>query len=159
MKTQQKHPFRGLYFIDKNGEITEADSAEVNLVLYYNPQSNTKKFVNEERVTILSKKTNYAVNEPVKIVHLFESSSANNELYINGPKQIYDEYVNSSLKTETAASNSYPWTTIYDGEVIQAPGIDYAFDITEYQFNEPGTYLIQWKPVGLESNLLKIIVK
>jgi len=113
------------------------------------------------RVTLTTAKLQHAVGEATRVAHIVEETARGRMLYIVGPKIIRDEFVNDTLAT-TATQNAadYPWLPIsYDGTVQPSPGIDYNFEITEYRFDKPGIYRIQWRPGRYRSNVLLIAVK
>lgn len=111
------------------------------------------------RLTLTCAKLTYAPGEPVRIAHIVEETSKERLLYIIGPKAIRDEYVNDAPLSATQNTEDYPWLPAsYDGEVQPSPGIDYNFEITQYVFDEPGDYRIQWCPGRYRSNVLFISV-
>ena len=74
-----------------------------------------------------------------------------------GPKPVYDEYVGDILATTALPAGEeplVPWSL--DGRVATGPAIDYNYEITQYRFDEPGIYLIQWRLGMLASNTLGI---
>ncbi|WP_177171812.1 hypothetical protein [Nitrosovibrio tenuis] len=79
--------------------------------------------------------------------------------HVMGPKPVYDEYVNGILSTTALPADEDPLApSSYDGRVAEGPGIDYNYEITQYRFETPGMYLIQWRPGILVSNTLRIKV-
>lgn len=113
------------------------------------------------RVTIISKKKNYEINELVNIQHFLEATIPGYKMYIMGPKAIFDEYINGRLQGKTLkAKNQDPFIpTSYDGRVKESPAIDGNYQITSYIFSEPGVYEICWQPGKWKSNILKIEVE
>jgi hypothetical protein len=113
------------------------------------------------RVTLTTARLRYQVGEPVRVAHIVEETETGRTLYIMGPKEIRDEFVNDVLKTAaTQDPGDYPWLPMsYDGAVLPSPGVDYNFGITEYRFDQPGVYRIQWRPGRYRSNVLSITVK
>ncbi len=111
------------------------------------------------RLTLTCARLEYATGEPVRIAHIVEETSRERLLYIVGPKAIHDECVNDKPACAQQNTGDYPWLPAsYDGEVLPTPGIDYNFEITQYVFDEPGTYRIQWRPGRYRSNVLHISV-
>lgn len=150
--------FRGLS--DRVGnQIHEAGLNDIQTLMSYSKDSPKGMFLNGRCIAILSEKTTYTVDEEVRIIHVFETINKEEELLINGPKQVYGEFVNEKLSTKLSSVDDYPWLPFYDGKAIKGPGIDYNFEITKYQFKKLGTYNILWKVGNLESNAISITVK
>jgi hypothetical protein len=112
------------------------------------------------RVTILTEKTEYAVNEEVRVVHVLEILEQGQPIYVMGPKVVFDEYVNGKLQGEPhRVLDGDPFIpVVYNGRVQDSPGLDFNFEITSFHFSEPGTYRICWQPSRWKSNVLKLEV-
>ncbi len=117
--------------------------------------------INGTRVSLTVVRLHYLTGEAIRIAHIVEETGKGRTLYVMGPKIIRDEFVNEILTTDaTQYQSEYPWIPMsYDGVVEPSPGIDYNFEITQYQFEQPGIYRIQWRPGLYRSNILTIIVK
>jgi hypothetical protein len=114
----------------------------------------------QRRLTITCQKTIFKINETIRIAHYIEELDSGQTLYVMGPKQITNEFVNDSLHTPISLDSDTPWLGMqYDGEVADSPGLDYNFEITSYQFSKKGTYRICWKPGIYCSNELIIHVE
>jgi hypothetical protein len=159
MKNTIKDEFRGLFYYSEDGEIVEANQEDRDVLFNYYSYENKGEIIEDNRVTILTNKTKYRVNEEVKIIHVYESLTKGKELLINGPKRIYDEFVNGELVTEISSTKEYPWIGLYDGITISSPDLDYGFDITNYKFSKKGLYVIQWNPGIYKSNKLNILIE
>ncbi|MGO9246346.1 MAG: hypothetical protein ACLPT4_09710 [Verrucomicrobiia bacterium] len=146
----------------KGDQIVDAPAEDFELANTYHEFKDKGALVKGQRITILTKKTRYKVGEPVRVLHVLQSVQAGINVYVMGPKLIYDEYVDGKL-----ASAPMPTRAAYRGVVVNdRPMADFNYDITTYTFSEPGEHTIQWKggghPVqhglGLESNVIKLSV-
>jgi hypothetical protein len=116
--------------------------------------------VNGYRITILTKKPAYAVGEPVRVVHVCESLTPDGALYVMGPKPVLGEYVDDELATEPAPPDGDPLVPqSYDGRVLQGPGLDFNYEITEYRFATAGQHTVQWRLSPYLSNVLSLEVQ
>jgi len=111
------------------------------------------------RITILTRTAKLRAGEPVRIVHVVESTKPGDSLYVMGPKVILGEHVNGKLVTASAPTLGDPLVPSgdYDGRVIPAPAVDYNYDITQYLL-PVGRHVIEWRLGALHSNLLAIEV-
>ncbi|MGL4597201.1 MAG: hypothetical protein ACRCYO_06725 [Bacteroidia bacterium] len=115
---------------------------------------------NQRRLTITCQKTIFKTNEAIRVAHYIEELDSGQTLYVMGPKKITNEFVNDSLHTSVSLDSNTPWLEMeYNGEVVDSPGLDYNFEITEYRFSKAGTYTIYWKPGVYCSNGLIIYVE
>jgi hypothetical protein len=113
-----------------------------------------------KRLTIMTKKVTYAVNEGVRVIHIAEVVKLGEMVYVMGPKPVYDEYVDGKLATGPLPEGGDPLVpNIYQGLTLPSPAADYNYEITAYRFSEPGTHQIQWKPGPLRSNVLTFKVQ
>jgi hypothetical protein len=109
------------------------------------------------RLTIMTKKTTYLVNEEVRIIHVFEATEPGTTVYVMGPKPVLGEYVDGQRATDLPPEWEDPLEpSIYDGRTLPSPAVDYNFDITTYVFAEPGSHEIHWKLGPLKSNVLRL---
>jgi hypothetical protein len=143
-------------------KIVEAPPELLKLAQSYPSFGDKGKALKGRRITILADKGHCKVSERVRIVHVLEAVDKGLEVYVMGPKPVYDEYVdgkNMCPKPRSAAS-------VYDGLVLPSPAADFHYDITTYTFAKPGKHTIQWKGGGdvvegdlnLRSNVLTINV-
>lgn len=152
-------PFRGLY--DRaNGDIVNAPAEDVELALSY-PSFKEKGPLQGggRRLTLLVQDRVYGIGEEIHILHFLEETQPGAELYIMGPKPVYGEYLDGQLQGGAPPPLDYPWMTVYDGEVLSSPELDYNFEISRYRFESPGQHRVQWKIGDAVSNTLLITVK
>lgn len=116
--------------------------------------------IDNTRITLTTATLHYVAGEAIRIAHIVEEIGPGRTLYVMGPKKVRDEFVNDILATDaTRSPGDYPWLPMsYDGAVEPSPGIDYNFEITQYRFDQPGIYRIQWRPGRYRSNVLSITV-
>ncbi|MFO0749513.1 MAG: hypothetical protein U1F43_28160 [Myxococcota bacterium] len=118
--------------------------------------------VRAARLSLGTARTRVAVGEPVRVLHVMESLGKP-QLWIMGPKAIEGELVDGAPRTPPLpaglAESDTPWQSgTYDGAVLDGPGIDTNFDITEYRFDTPGRHTIEWRLGRWRSNTLVITV-
>lgn len=115
---------------------------------------------NGRRITIMTAKVSYGVNDEVRIIHVVETLNPQDELYVMGPKPVRGEYVGGVLVTEPVPPGSNPLEPEgeYDGMVLSGPAVDYNYDITTYRFDAPGQHEIQWRLGELASNRLQMTI-
>ena len=113
------------------------------------------------RVSISASEKVYRVNEEIRVDHVMEAVEPGHEIFVLGPKEVFDVYVDGELHGE-----SYPYGQLdpfqpfeYDGRVLPSPARDANFDITTYTFPRPGVYRIQWRPGQWRSNILEVRVR
>jgi hypothetical protein len=111
------------------------------------------------RITILTRELQVKANQPVRILHVTESTRAGDSLYVMGPKAVLGEYVDGKLATTAAPTTGDPLVPpgAYDGRVQPAPAADYNYDVTEYKL-PVGRHVIEWQLGPLHSNQLVIDV-
>ena len=152
--------WRGLYVLD-DGTIKEASDKDISTAKNYPSFDGKGEWKDETRLTILSEKSSYELNEEIRVIHVVESTKADYELYIMGPKTVYGETVNGELMSpalpELMDDPLIP--LMYDGETVPCPTLDYNYEITSYSFDSPGEYKIQWELGDMISNELIITVK
>jgi hypothetical protein len=150
-----------LYVRNKKGEPIEAPKQDQDVAASYRFSKLRSDTSTGVSLTILSRKTVYAIHEPVRIIHVLEIRDTGWDLHVMGPKEIQGEYINDSLVSRPPRENSKdPWVPgIYDGVVLSSPGVDFNFEITEYVFDKPGTYRVQWRLGKYNSNILVIVVE
>jgi hypothetical protein len=147
-------------YLRQGNQIVEAKADDLAVARLY-PEWRDKGLVTDgRRITILSKKQRYQVNEEVRIIHVMEATLPGYEIYMMGPKQILNETINSRLQGEESLLEiADPFVPEeYDGRVLDSPATDYNFDLTRYTFEEPGQYNICWQPGKWKSNTLGIEV-
>ena len=145
----------------KGDKIVDAPAEDLALAKAYHAFDDKGPLKAGQRITILTKKTRYKIGEPIRVLHILEVVEPKIEVYLMGPKTIYDEYVDGKLTTKKGLGSEG-----YRGMVMEGPIADFNYDITTYTFSKPGIHTIQWKggghsmqgPLSLESNLIKIQV-
>ena len=140
----------GLY-MRKGDKIIEALPEDIAVAKSYPLAKDKGKVVDGKRLTILTMKNRYLVNEEVRVIHVMEAVGLGHKIFAMGPKTIYGEYVDGNLVTPVEAPEQ-----IYDGLVLDSPDVDYNYDITSYRFFEPGRHRIHWQMGELRSNTLEL---
>jgi hypothetical protein len=143
----------------KGDKIVNAPPEDFALAKTYHTFKDKGALIEGQRITIMTDKTQYKTGEPVRVLHILESVKNGTEVYVMGPKTIYDEYVDGKLVNKKGPGNEG-----YDGMVIKRAMADFNYDITTYIFSEPGEHTIQWKgaghpmqgSLGLESNIIRL---
>ncbi|MEE9128643.1 MAG: hypothetical protein V3T84_01390 [Phycisphaerales bacterium] len=148
-----------LYVLD-NGEPVEAPKRDLQVASGYDRWADKGEVLDGRRVTILTEKTVYAVNEEVRVIHVLEIVEPGHPIYVMGPKAVFDEYVNGEFHGEPPSERDDDvfMPAAYDGRVQESPGLDFNFEITSFRFSEPGTHRIRWQPGRWKSNVLEFEV-
>ena len=160
MKTNANFGFISLY-TRKGNELVRASKEDISTATNYVFWKNKGNIIEGCRVTIMSKKESYSCSEEIRIIHVLEVLKAGYLIYINGPKQVSNEFVNDEPytgKIDSRQEDPFKPDT-YNGRIVESPGIDYNFEITSYRFKENGIYNICWSPGKWKSNVLEIEVK
>lgn len=111
------------------------------------------------RLTLMTATPSVAVGEVIRIVHVCESVSASSPLYVMGPKPVWGEYVDDVLATDLPPDPGSPFElSSYDGRVLPGPGVDINYEVTRYQFTDPGVHTVQWRLEPTVSNVLRFTV-
>lgn len=148
----------GLWVRDGN-TIVRANEQDAAVAQAYPDWSGKGALVRGQRLTILSARSSYRVNETVRIIHVFEVAEPGSDVYVMGPKPVHGEYVDDRLVTPPAMQGDASLRPLgYDGRVLTSPAVDYAFDMTAYAFPEPGLHRVVWRVDGMTSNELVIEV-
>jgi hypothetical protein len=148
----------GLYVRDGN-QIVEASEEDISVARSYPMWGDKGQIIDGKRLTILTKKTTYQVNEEIRVIHVVEVTGPGHMVHVMGPKQIYGEHVDGQLVTEPLPERETPLVpSMYDGAVLPSPAVDYNYEITSYSFSKPGTHCFQWRLGPLESNVLTLEV-
>ena len=111
------------------------------------------------QLTVMTAKTDYAVGEPIHVLHVLDVSVPGRGVYIMGPKTPAGEFVDGKPVTGAPEIPDYPWVATYDGVVLPSPAIDFNYDVTSYRFDAPGTHAIQWRLGKIASNLITVRVR
>ncbi|MCG8418584.1 MAG: hypothetical protein MJE77_11645 [Proteobacteria bacterium] len=153
--------FPGVFVRDGDGRVVDAPQADQEVAMGYPAWSTKGALKNGRRLTIMTAASRYAVGDEVRVIHVVETLSTKDELYVMGPKSVLGEYVDGSLRTAEPAKGQDPLgpPMIYDGPVLSGPAVDYNYEITSYRFLSPETHKIVWKLGELRSNQLVIEVE
>ncbi len=143
----------------KGDKIVNAPQEDFELAKTYHAFKDKGPLIGGQRISILTKKTEYKVGEPVRVLHVLEAVMPGIIVYVMGPKTIYDEYVDGKLVTKKGPGNEP-----YNGAVVDRPIADFNYEITTYTFTESGHHTVQWKggghpiqgSLGLESNVITL---
>lgn len=112
------------------------------------------------RLTLLTATPRVTVGEPVRVVHVVESTATDRPLFVMGPKDVLGELVDGAPATDPAPDGERTLQPAsYDGRVLPGPGVDAHYDVTEYVFDAPGTHTVQWVLGELRSNVLTVEVR
>lgn len=115
--------------------------------------------VDGKRLTVMTAKSTYQLEEEIRVIHAFEATESGVEVFIMGPKTVYGEYLDGSLVTDPPPDERAPWIPqIYDGPVLEGPAVDFNYEITSYRLSEPDRHELVWRLGPLESNTLEIEV-
>jgi hypothetical protein len=142
-------------FVRENGRIVEASAADQAVARGY-PQWPDKGPLKEgRRITVMARKTAYASDEEIHVIHVYEVSVPDQQMYVMGPKPVYGEYLDGKLSTREPPPAEDPFApTNYNGRVLVSPAVDYNYDITRYKL-DPGRHQLYWSAGGLRSNTLE----
>jgi hypothetical protein len=152
--------FPGLY-VRSGNDIVPAPDEDVAVAKGYPDFPDKGPWRDGRRITIMSAQTSVQIGDPVRVVHVAETTRPGDELYLMGPKPVLGEHVDGQLRTQPAPVNRDPLEPpgLFDGRTQKAPAVDYNRDITEYRFDTAGRHTIVWKPGDMHSNELVIDVR
>jgi hypothetical protein len=152
---------RPTLFVRSGDDILDAPAEDVAVAERYPRWRHKGPVTDGARLTILTEKDAYHTGEEVRVIHVAEVTDPGRQVYIMGPKPVYDEYVDGKLATKSLPRDQADDPLVpldYDGPTLPGPAVDYNYDITTYTFSQLGTHTIQWRPGELRSNSLKIEV-
>ncbi len=148
----------GLYVYDRD-QLVKAPEEDCLVARSYPTWADKGSLFEGKRLTLLTKRTTYQVDEQIRVLHVVDVSESGHSVYVIGPKEIYGEYVDGKLVTEPLPMRDDPLIPrMYSGAVLPSPAVDYNYEITTYTFSEPGTHQIYWKLGSLQSNILTLAV-
>jgi hypothetical protein len=152
-----KH-FPGLS-VRRGDQIVAAPEADIAVARAYPTAPAKGSWLDGRRITLLTGALRVKPGQPVRVIHVVESTRAGDSLYVMGPKPILGEHVDGKLVTAAAAERGDPLapTGDYDGRVVPAPAVDYNYEVTEYNL-AVGSHTIDWQLGSLRSNHLVIDV-
>jgi hypothetical protein len=146
-------------FVREGDRIIEAPAEDQSIARSYPAWPDKGAVTAGMRITIMTKKKTYHIEEAVRVIHVFEATEPGHEVYVMGPKPIFGEYVDDLQATEPPPDVEDPWIpTMYDGATLPSPAVDYNYEITSYTFAEPGIHRICWRLGPLQSNVLEVEV-
>jgi hypothetical protein len=139
--------------------IVPAPDADVAVAKGYPTAPVKGAWIDGRRITILTGALHVKADQPIRIVHVVESTRAGDALYVMGPKAVLGESVDGKLATAAASASGDPLKPpgVYDGRAQRAPAVDYNYDITEYKL-AVGHHVVEWQLGPLRSNQLSIDV-
>lgn len=142
-------------FVREGERIVEAPAEDQAVAQSYPGWPDKGSILDGKRLTILTKKTTYQVDEEIRVIHIFEAVEPGHQVYIMGPKTIYGEYLDEQSVTLTPPEGEDPLIPqFYNGRVVPSPAVDFNYEITSYSFSAPGKHKIYWKLNSLQSNTL-----
>lgn len=144
-----------------NGDhIPEFSEMDLAVVRSYAIWPDKGKVIDGRRITVMAESLSYQANDEVRILHVLEATVPGYEVYVMGPKKVFNEYINGKHHGEESPSDQTDpfMPEEYDGRVVDSPATDFNYDVTVYYFAEPGVYEICWQPGKWKSNTLKIEV-
>ena len=146
-------------YVRQGDRLVEASEEDRVVAGRYSSWPDKGQIVDGKRLTILTGTTSCAVNDEVRVVHVFEAGTLGLPVYVMGPKPVYGEYVDGELATESPRNQERPWDPeFYAGATLPSPAVDYNYEITSYRFAVPGAHSILWDLGQLQSNRLTIEV-
>jgi hypothetical protein len=145
--------------IRSGDRIVPAPEADVAVAKTYATSPEKGAWVDGRRVTILTSALQVKADQPIRVIHVVESTRSGDALHVMGPKPVLGELVDGKLMTAAAPASGDPLAPsgAYDGRVQSAPAVDYNYDITEYRL-PVGRHVIEWQLGPLRSNQLVIDV-
>ena len=149
-------------FILRGDYVAKASEEQSRVVKRYASWDEKGEVIDGRRLTIMTSKTKYRINEEVKVIHIVEFTEPGHDVYIMGPKEVYGEYIDGRLSRKDVSSDRLdPFVPEgdYDGRVLNSPAVDYNYYITAYTFNKRGIHSIYWKLGKWKSNILKIMIE
>lgn len=141
-------------FVIAGDEAVRAPAGDLATARGYRDAPDKGPVADGRRITLLTRTDRYRVGEEVRVVHAYEVLEPGHELYLAGPKPVWGESVDGVLVTP--ADNPQ---LVYDGEVVDGPGVDVNWEITTYRFDEPGVHEVVWEIEGLRSNTRRLHVE
>jgi len=148
----------GLY-VRQGDQIIEAPAQDRAVAQRYPTAHEKGALVDGTRLTLLTEKQTYHINESIRVIHVVEVTKPGHYVYVMGPKPIYGEYLDDQLATKPPPLDEDPLApSMYSGRVLPSPALDYNYDITVYTFVEPGSHRLQWKMGALQSNVLTLTI-
>lgn len=144
-------------FVRQGSQILEAAPEDQAVARSYPRWPDKGPLTEGKRITLLTGKTAYRVNEEIRVIHVYEVVVPGQLVYVMGPKPVYGEYVDEQLVAPEPPPGEDPFVPpFYDGRALPSPAVDYNYDRTSYSFPAPGHHRIDWRIGGLSSNTLEL---
>jgi len=115
----------GLY-MRQGGRIVNALPEDIEVARGYPGTMSNGAAEGGRRITIMCRARSYRLGEQVRMIHVMEVLEAGQEIFIVGPKAIIGEHVDGHEMTPEVSGEQ----NLYDGPVLNGPGVDYNYDIT-----------------------------
>jgi hypothetical protein len=146
--------------VRRDDDIVPAPEEDVQAARGYPSASAKGAWIDQRRITLLTARLRVRVGEPVRVIHVSETTRPGDQLYVMGPKPIRGEHIDGALRTAAAPASGDPLVPagLYDGRIASAPAVDYNWDVTEYSFSAAGSHTVEWKLGALVSNQLVVEV-
>lgn len=142
-------------FVRENGKIVEASTEDQAVARNYPQWTDKGPLTAGRRITVMARKSGYAANEEIRVIHVYEVVVPGLPVHVMGPKPVYGEYLDGTLATAELPPDEDPFAPReYDGRVVTSPAVDYNYDITRYRL-APGHHRLWWQMGGLRSNTLE----
>ncbi|RAN77911.1 hypothetical protein B5P43_17875 [Bacillus sp. SRB_336] len=143
-------------FARDGDRIVEAAAGDLAVAAGYARATDKGAVSDGYRLTVLAGSAACRTGQTIRIIHVCESVAPDAPLYVMGPKPVAGEYVDGHLAAPPAPpAGEHPLIPrSYDGRVAPGPGLDFNFEITEYNFDTPGRHSVQWRPGSWASNTL-----
>jgi hypothetical protein len=136
------------------------NDADVALADRYHQWADHGAVVGGRRVSICCAEADYRVGDEIRIVHAMEVIEPGHDVFVMGPKEVFDEYVDDVACGRAGGIEGIdPFSPAeYDGRVAQSPAVDTNFMTTVHTFSDPGDHEFSWRPGSLRSNVVRIHV-
>ena len=124
-------------FVRQGNRVVSAPATDVAVAAGYEDWADKGAWIDGRRLTIMVDARPYRDGDVVRVIHVLEVS-AGHSLYAAGPKPVKSEYVDGRLVTPEPVPGADPLDpTSYDGPILAGPGVDFNWEITEYELKRP----------------------
>jgi hypothetical protein len=145
-------------FVRQGDRVVSAPATDVAVAAGYEQWPDKGAWISGRRLTIMVDARPYRQGDVVRVIHVLEAG-AGHSLYVAGPKPVEGEYVDGRLVTPEPVPGADPLDPpSYDGPVLAGPGVDFNWEITEYELSDAGTVTITWRPGNFSSNTVTVTV-
>ena len=147
-------------YIRNGDDIVPAPELDLIVARGYADWAFKGEVIEGRSITIMAADKVYKTGEKIHIIHVMEAVTPGIKVFVMGPKEIFDEYLDGKLQGSSLPETEHPFNPLeYDGQVVNSPWIDFNYDISIYSFDEPGRYMLIWQPGKWKSNTLEILVE